>query len=193
LLVLGIDPGSITTGWALLRSEGNKIHYVSSGVLSFDKSTDFLQRLSEIKEKSDQLFGELSPDEISFESLIYVKSPTALIKLAQTRGILLSACVEKYKNKIYEYSPNFIKSSTVGHGHADKQSVQKFLDMLLGKRDYQTHDESDAVIIALCHILNRRNSVVDKSRSLKDKKVTTKKTSRAGRGLAASLAHKVKG
>jgi crossover junction endodeoxyribonuclease RuvC len=90
--------------------------------------------------------------------------------------------VEKYENRIFEYSPNLVKSSAVGHGHADKESVKKVLDMLLGKRNYETHDESDAVAVALCHILNRG-------------KVSTKapRSSNKSSGMAGSLAHKIKG
>lgn len=182
MLTLGIDPGSITTGWALLRSNGNKVTYVDSGVLKFNSKTDFLNRLTEIKLKTENLIQNVSADDISLESLIYVKSPTALIKLAQTRGIILSALVEKFEGRIYEYSPNLVKSSAVGHGHADKESVKKVLDMLIGKRDYETHDESDAVAVALCHILN-------KGKVSNTKTKTSKKTS----GLAGSLAHKIKG
>lgn len=182
MLTLGIDPGSITTGWALLKSNGNKVTYVDSGVLKFNSKADFLNRLTEIKLKTEELVQNISPDDISLESLIYVKSPTALIKLAQTRGIILSAIVEKFEGRIFEYSPNLVKSSAVGHGHADKESVKKVLDMLLGKRDYETHDESDAVAVALCHILNRG-------------KVNTKstKTTKKSSGMAGSLAHKIKG
>ena len=150
MIVLGIDPGSIVTGWALLKKEGKKVHYISSGVLRFNKDAQFLNRLTEIKIKTHELIDELSPSEIALESLIFVKSPTALIKLAQTRGIILSSMVEKYEGKIFEYSPNLVKSSAVGHGHADKESVQKVLDMLLGKRDYATHDESDEIGRASC-------------------------------------------
>lgn len=181
MLVLGIDPGSITTGWALLKSHGNKISYIDSGVLEFNQKTKFLDRLSEIKTKSDELLKELQPAEIALESLIYVKSPTALIKLAQTRGMILSSFVETHPGNIYEYSPNLVKSSAVGHGHADKESVRKFLDMMIGKKDYKTHDESDAVAVAICHILNKNKLVETKG----------KKTKSSGRGLAASLSHKI--
>lgn len=183
MLVLGIDPGSITTGWALLKSEGNKVHYIASGVLKFDSKIDFLDRLTEIKNKTEELIAEIKPHEISLESLIYVKSPTALIKLAQTRGMILSTMVNKFEGKIFEYSPNLVKSTAVGHGHADKESVRKFLDMMLGKRDYSTHDESDAVAIALCHIINRGG--------IKNKTKAPGKPKSKGRGLAAAVAHKV--
>jgi|TARA_Y100000748_G_C15452128_1_gene471382 crossover junction endodeoxyribonuclease RuvC len=184
LLILGIDPGSITTGWALLKSKGNKVYYVASGVLRFDQKKDFMSRLGEIKQKSQDLIEQLQPDQVVLESLIYVKSPTALMKLAQTRGVILSNLVQKYENKIFEYSPNFVKSVSVGHGHADKQSVKKFLDMMLGARDYATHDESDAVAIALCHIVAAGNE----KQANKAGKTTSKKNRG---GLSASLAHKV--
>lgn len=181
MLVLGIDPGSVVSGWALLKVEGNKTTYVKSGILKFDKDTLFLDRSKEIKRKFESLINELRPDEVSLESLIFVKSPTALIKLAQTRGIILATITEKYFGKIFEYSPNLVKSTAVGHGHADKESVKKFLDMVLGKVNYKTHDESDAAAIALCHILNRGN-VKGLSKSRGNSK---------GSGLAAALSHKL--
>jgi len=184
LIVLGIDPGSITAGWALLKVTGSKTSYLDSGVLQFDKKTDFLTRTKEIKDKFQQLIETHSADEVALESLIFVKSPTALIKLSQTRGIMLSVLVDKFENKIFEYSPNLVKSSAVGHGHADKESVRKFLDMVLGKQDYKTHDESDACAIALCHIINRTNNKLmggsNKSSSAK-----------RGSSLKNALAHKI--
>lgn len=181
MIVLGIDPGSLTTGWALLEVKGSKTSYLTSGVLQFDKKVEFLSRTKEIKQKFQELIAKFDPDEVALESLIFVKSPTALIKLSQTRGIMLSVLVDRFENKIYEYSPNLVKSTAVGYGHADKEGVRKFLDMVLGKQDYQTHDESDACAIALCHIINRSN--------LDNTHKNIKK--RSGRGLAASLAHKI--
>lgn len=197
MLVLGIDPGSIKTGWALLKANGKKIHVVASGILEFNPKVDFLERLTEIRTASKNLFAELAPDEVAFESLIYVKSPQALIKLAQTRGMILSACVESHRGKIFEYSPNLVKSSAVGHGHADKESMRKFLDMTLGKRDYKSHDESDAVAIALCHIINSSrkslNSSVSNSvaKTSVSKSVKKARSSKGSSSLAQALAHKV--
>lgn len=176
MLILGIDPGSIRTGWGLIRKEGRKIHYVDSGVLSF-KEKDFLARIPGMKEQIKQVLKQCQPDAISMESLIYVKSPTALIKLAQTRGVILSALSDKYSKKIFEYSPNYVKSQTVGHGHADKASVQKFLQMTLGKDNFKSDDESDALAIAICHALDGG-------------KIPQKV--RGGKGLKSALAHKVR-
>ena len=181
MVVLGIDPGSINTGWAILSAKSKKIEVIASGVLKFNAKLDFLDRLHEIQQKSAELLANYDPDEVAFESLIYVKSPTALSKLAQTRGVILSTLLPTHNGKIYEYSPNLVKKSSVGHGHADKLSVQKILMKSLGVEKFATHDESDAMAIALCHILNKNN--LDKN---------PPRSSRRG-GLAKALAHKTQG
>tara|TARA_B100001971_G_scaffold214585_1_gene252864 strand:- start:74242 stop:74799 length:558 start_codon:yes stop_codon:yes gene_type:complete len=183
LLVLGIDPGSINTGWALLSVVGSKIKYIDSGVLKFNTKKDFLMRMPEMKSSFKALLEKTNPDQLALESLIYVKSPTALMKLAQTRGVLITESIEFVDDKIFEYSPNLVKSTTTGHGHANKESIQKAIKMLLGKSDFATHDESDAVAIALCHVLMRGKNITGGS---------NKNNKKSGsRSMKASLAHKV--
>jgi crossover junction endodeoxyribonuclease RuvC len=181
--ILGIDPGSRKTGYAIIELKSKKIEYCESGVLKFDGNISFLERLNQINFQLKELLEQKSVDEVALESLIYVKSPTALIKLAQVRGLILSHILNKHQNRIFEYSPNLIKSSTVGHGHADKESVQKFLHMVFGVIEFQTDDESDALAIALCHALNRDNQV----RKLNNGRLK----SRGSRGLAKDLSHKL--
>lgn len=184
MIVLAIDPGSVTAGYALLQKEGRKIHYLASGILKFNGKDDFLHRVKDIYDQTLALIEKHQPDEIALESLIYVKSPQALIKLAQSRGTMLAALTQKYHQKIFEYSPNLVKQTVTGHGHADKEGIQKFLQQYLNITEFMTHDESDAVAIALCHLLNR-GAVVP----LPEK---TKKLKNMGNGLASALAHKIK-
>jgi len=181
---LAIDPGSVTAGYALLKKEGRKITYMTSGILKFDNKVEFLHRVKNIFEQTEALLAAYSPDEIALESLIFVKSPDALMKLAQSRGTMLAALSRNYHEKIFEYSPNLVKSTVTGHGHADKEGIQKFLRQYLGITEFKTHDESDACAIALCHLLNRdvRLPVEKKKRS----------SGKSGSGLAASLAHRIK-
>lgn len=185
MIVLAIDPGSVTAGYALLQKEGRKITYLASGILKFDGKVEFLHRVKDIFVQTEKLLATYSPDEIALESLIYVKSPDALMKLAQSRGTMLAALTRDYHQKIFEYSPNLVKSTVTGHGHADKEGIQKFLKQYLGIHEFKTHDESDACAIALCHLLNR-----DVIRLPVGKK--TKSSRKAGNGLAASLAHRIK-
>jgi len=179
LLVLGIDPGSVKTGWALIEAKGSKVKYIDSGILKFDSKVEFLSRIKLIKEQIQHLLSTIRPNQVAFESLIYVKSPTALMKLAQTRGVIISECIELVGDNIFEYSPNLIKSTTTGHGHASKESIQKFIKMTLGIDKFESHDESDAIAIALCHIFSGTNKKIKGSGSGK------------GRSLKASLAHRI--
>lgn len=185
MIVLAIDPGSVNAGYALLQKEGRKIHYLASGVLKFDAGVEFLHRVKDIYEQTQKLLDEYGPDEIAMESLIFVKSPTALMKLAQSRGTMLAALTQRYHQKIYEYSPNLVKSTVTGHGHADKEGIQKVLSQILGVTNFKTHDESDALAIAVCHLLNRSHPALTDMRKKKPSK-------KSGNGLAASLAHKIK-
>ena len=184
MIVLAIDPGSVTAGYALLEQEGRKIKYLTSGILKFKAGDEFLHRVKDIYDQTLALMNQYSPDEIAMESLIFVKSPTALIKLAQSRGTMLAALTQKYHQKIYEYSPNLVKSTVTGHGHTDKEGIQKMIQQYLGVSEFKTHDESDAIAIALCHLLNRGSILTSLPK--------TSSSKRGGSGLAASLSHKIK-
>lgn len=180
---MGIDPGSIKTGYALLKIKGTKITLLDSGTLSFNSKTPFLNRLPEIKIKMFEIVQKNQPVELALESLIFVKDPRALMKLAQTRGVIISEVIEFCGDNIFEYSPNLIKSTVSGHGHANKESVQKAVQMMLKINEFDSHDESDAIAVALCHALNRQSPVsMIKSKNYKPSKSGS---------LKANLAHKV--
>jgi crossover junction endodeoxyribonuclease RuvC len=156
-VILGIDPGSRVAGFAVVKNRGRKIEYVDSGVMKYSHIDEFIQRLGEIYNSCEHLVNIYNPAEVAFESLIYVKSATALSKLAQARGAMIAAFLRSGKASIFEYSPNLVKSTVVGHGHADKKAIEKGLELLFrgqNIRKFSTHDESDALAIAVCHALN---------------------------------------
>lgn len=155
MIILGIDPGSRKAGYALIDVQGKKISYVASGVLKYDHVDEFLERLGMIYQTCDELMNKYQPDEVSVEALIYVKSVDALSKLAQARGAMIAAFSRTRLGRIYEYAPNAVKSSVTGHGHADKEAIDKAMTMMFGKLTFKTSDESDALAIAVCHALNR--------------------------------------
>lgn len=155
MIILGIDPGSRKAGYALIEVQGKKISYIASGVLKYDHVDEFIDRLGMIYQSCDELMTKFKPDEVSVEALIYVKSVEALSKLAQARGAMVAAFSRSLQGKIYEYSPNTVKSSVTGHGHADKEAIDKAMTMMFGKLTFKTSDESDALAIAVCHALNR--------------------------------------
>lgn len=185
MIVLAIDPGSVTAGYALLQKEGRKISYIASGILKFNADDEFLHRVKDIFEQTQKLLEDFEPDQIALESLIFVKSPTALMKLAQSRGAMLAALTQKFHGRVFEYSPNLVKSTVAGHGHADKEGIQKILQQYLGVTNFKTHDESDALAIALCHLLHEGTLLLPKAK-------TKKSSKKAGNNLAAALAHRIK-
>ncbi len=179
--ILAIDPGSVCAGYAVLALEGRKIRYIASGVLRFNAQDDFLLRIKFIYQSSLELLGRFAPDEIALEALIFAKSPTSLMKLAQSRGAMLAALTQT-GCPVHEYAPTAIKAAVSGHGATDKEGLQKLLRLHVGDVEFATHDESDAVAVAVCHLLHRSSGLPTSTSPHRGK----------GRGLASSLAHKVK-
>lgn len=180
--VLAIDPGSVCAGYAVCELNGRKMSYVTSGVLRFNAKDDFLERIKFIYDESLRLLKEHAPDEVALEGLIYVKSPTSLIKLAQARGAMLAALTQT-GCRVFEYAPTAVKATVTGHGGTDKEGMQKLLRVYMGPVDFKTHDESDAVAIALCHLLQKTSPIPTMPKT---------KGAKKGRGMSASLAHRVK-
>ncbi len=186
--VLGIDPGTRKVGYALLQqSKTAGIQCLASGTLELGEG-EVLERLILLQQMVSDLITKFKPDHIAFESLIYVKSPSTLIKLAMAKGVMLGVVASQYKDKIFEYKPNLVKQVVSGNGHADKSSMQKMVQMILKKQTFSSFDESDAISIALCHLmLDQPNS----SHHLQAKSKKINSTKKSG-SLAASIAHRVK-
>lgn len=161
--ILGIDPGSRKTGYGILEYRHSSIRYIDSGILKFHHIKEFNERLYVIFHEIEKVIAKFSPDEVAIESLIFAKSPLALIKLAQARGAMMAAILKTHSQKVFEYSPNIVKATTTGHGHAEKTSIQRFLFVRLGLDKFKSHDESDALAVAYCHYLNKEKNKNDLS------------------------------
>lgn len=166
MVILGIDPGSRKAGYGVIEVSGRKVTYLASGTLRYDKEKDFMSRLGSIHASCLDLVERFQPHEISLESLIYVKSVTSLAKLAQARGAMIAAFMQTHMGKVYEYSPNLVKTTVTGHGHANKESVDKSMKIIFGRHlNFETSDESDGLAIALCHSLLRGQQVAGVKKS----------------------------
>jgi crossover junction endodeoxyribonuclease RuvC len=167
MIILGIDPGSRKAGFGLIEVKGRKINYLESGVMRYDCKKDFMDRLGNIHLSCEELVKIFSPDQIAIESLIYVKSISSLAKLAQARGAMIAAFMKTHKERVFEYSPNLVKSTVTGHGHADKESVNKALKMMFKNQiqtEFGSDDESDALAIAVCHSILKDQPTKKKDR-----------------------------
>lgn len=174
LRILGIDPGSRKIGFGLISCSGRSCEWVDSGTIFLDNQRKIECKTFNIFAKISNIILELQPHVVSLESLVYGKNPTSLIKLSQARGAILAAIGSQPGIKLVEYSPNLIKSTVTGHGHASKSSISKYVSLHLNiQKSFDSDDETDALAIALCHHF---------SKGLKSK---------SSKGsLASSLSHK---
>lgn len=176
MITLGIDPGSRKAGFGVIEKKGRSFSYVASGVLCYHQEKNFLDRMGLIYQSCSELIEKYQPSEIAIESLIYVKSIPSLAKLAQARGAMVAAFMETHKGKVFEYSPNLVKSTVSGHGHASKEGIEKSLKMILGRDlEFSSFDESDALAISLCHFLMRNQPLTVKGHAKASNKGSTLK------------------
>jgi crossover junction endodeoxyribonuclease RuvC len=162
LRVLGVDPGSVTMGVAVIDFErGNAVcvHLDSVALKASAKATgDFHARLGAVFSEINQLITQFSPDEFAIEQIFMFRSPESSLKLAQARGAAIAAAVQGGLN-VHEYMPATVKQAVVGTGRADKVQVQHMVKRLLNLSQPPPADGADAAAIALCHCY-RRTSLI---------------------------------
>lgn len=147
--VLGIDPGSRVTGWAVLELAGKKVSRLESGIIKVGDG-DFVQRLVGIQSGIDDVIKRWSPDYGSIERVFVAKNIDSALKLSHARGVALCA-MGIAELTVQEYAAREIKLNIVGSGSAAKEQVQHMVKVILSIDEKITLDESDALAIALCH------------------------------------------
>lgn len=151
MIILGIDPGSVITGYGVLLHENRKNKLLQCGIIRPDAKMSFSQRLLYIYDHLLELVSDVSPDEVAIESVFYGANTQSLIKLCQARGAILTALANS-DLPIFEYAPREVKKAVVGRGGASKEQVQFMMQRLFGQRALaNTFDATDGVAIALCH------------------------------------------
>ena len=149
--VLGIDPGSETTGWGVVEGAGHKYAVVEFGTVKATPRERFAARLLKVSDGIDELIERFQPDVFSIEDAFYAANVKVALKLGQVRGVALLAA-ERAKLEIFEYSPRLIKQTVVGYGNAEKHQVQEMVRVLLSLKSVpEPHDAADALAIAICH------------------------------------------
>ena len=148
--VLGIDPGLLHTGWAIVDTSGQTRKYIASGVILPNPKMEMAQRLVTVFREVTKICETFSPDECSIEITFVNKNPKTTLILGHARSAAIVA-VANQEIPIFEYEPNKIKKALTGAGHADKTAVDKMVQILLPNAHPKTADEADAIAIALAH------------------------------------------
>jgi crossover junction endodeoxyribonuclease RuvC len=152
MLVIGIDPGSVRTGYGIIREESGQPSLVTYGCVNLSTLKTFPEKLKIISKNLRDIIRKHEPDSIAIEDCFYSKNVKSALKLGHIRGaIILTAINEDLE--IYEYSPLEIKKSVVGYGRAEKLQVQKMIQILLKMDEIPyPEDSADALACAYCHI-----------------------------------------
>jgi crossover junction endodeoxyribonuclease RuvC len=149
--VLGIDPGSETTGWGLVEGDRRHYHVVEYGTVKAPARETFSSRLLKISDGITGLIERLKPDACAMEDGFYATNVKVALKLGQVRGVALLAA-ERAALEICEYSPRTVKQTVVGYGNAEKHQVQEMVRVLLSLNKVpEPHDAADALAVAICH------------------------------------------
>jgi len=147
--ILGIDPGSRTTGFGVIDTDGIRSVRVASGCIRVGRHP-WPARLGMIFDAVAQVVAEYRPHELAVEQLIFARDPNAALKIGQARGAVLCAGL-KGGVQVHEYSPKTVKLAVVGTGGAEKAQIQHMVRLLLSLGEEPAEDEADALALALCH------------------------------------------
>ncbi len=149
--ILGIDPGSETTGWGVIETDGRRAKLVEFGVIRSSLRERFAVRLLRISDGVEEIIRKFEPEACSIEEGFYAVNVKTAIKLGQVRGVVLVAA-ERAKVEIAEYAPRLVKQTVVGYGAAEKHQVGEMVRLLLNLTAApQPHDAADALALAICH------------------------------------------
>ena len=150
-IILGVDPGSLVTGWGIVEVEANKLRCHSHGTIAVSATLGLAERLSHIYRALHKIIENCHPTGVSLEKVFFSRNAQSALKLGQARGVALLAAAE-HRLDIAEYSAAEIKVAVVGYGRATKEQVQKMVGALLFVRGAMRADAADALAAAICHV-----------------------------------------
>ncbi len=147
--ILGIDPGSIVTGYGVIDKSGNYLHHVIHGEIKPPKDSLLSEVLMDISRKLRAVIIETSPQAVCLENIFYGKNVRSLIRQGHVRGVVIFTCAD-CNIPVFEFSPLEIKKAVVGYGRAEKRQVQMMVKAILKLDALPPADAADALAAAIC-------------------------------------------
>ena len=156
-LALGIDPGTATTGYGLVRlSPDGALETVGFGAIVTPPNTPAHQRLLLLHQDLSELIAQYHPETYAVEKLFFQRNVSTAMAVGQARGVVLLAIAQAL-GEVAEYTPNEVKQAVAGYGSADKRQVQEMVRTLLGLAEIPRPDDAaDALAIAITHLHTQR-------------------------------------
>jgi len=154
--IIGLDPGTATTGYGVIDVVDGAFHMVEYGVITTKPHTPMQERLEIIYEDMNSLIAEHNPDTAGIEELFFGRNVTTAITVGQARGVILLALAQA-KIPIGEYTPLKIKDAVTGYGKAEKAQVQMMVRNLLNLNETPRPDDAaDGLAVAITHYYHSR-------------------------------------
>jgi crossover junction endodeoxyribonuclease RuvC len=155
--ILGIDPGSHRTGFAILEAIRTGPQHISSGTIVLDPKLSIETRLLILDQDLENIISKYEPSEMAIETVFFAKNAQSALRLGEARGVILRRAAQ-HKLKVFEYAPTEIKSAIGGSGRAKKDQIARLLRLFLKLPQsfkFQSSDQSDALAIGLAHAQTR--------------------------------------
>lgn len=152
LIVLGVDPGSRTTGFGILKIQSEGVQHLSHGIIQLQEKESFPRRILDLGQDFSQLLRKYQPDHVVIEKIFLGKNADSAFKLGHARGVIMYEAL-RANAKVFEYATRVVKKSVTGQGGSDKEQVQSVLQWILKIPQIQKLDASDALAMAYHHAL----------------------------------------
>jgi len=157
--IIGVDPGSTITGYAVIECEGDSIQVLTMGIIKLAKFDNHQEKLREIFFRVQDVIERYNPTIMAIEAPFYGKNPQSMLKLGRAQGVAIAAASAMDLN-VEEFSPKRIKQSITGSGNASKHKVAGMLAIILGTNlDAMTLDATDALAVAVCMSYGQKNNL----------------------------------
>ncbi len=154
MIILGIDPGTATTGYGLIKKLSNqKLLVLDYGCIKTDKSSPPGERLNTIHKELNKIIKKYKPKSLAVESLYFFKNLKTVMPVSQAKGVILFTAA-KNKIPVKEFTPLQVKMTVAGYGRAEKKQVQNMIKILLNLKEApKIDDAADALGVAFCGAL----------------------------------------
>ena len=166
MIILGIDPGTATTGFGVLKKHKDRLEVIDYGCINTTPDMCDANRLKLIYNQLNKIIKLHQPEVLAVERLFFFKNLKTVMPVSQAKGIVLLTAARK-KIPVYEYTPLQMKMAIAGYGRAEKKQVQKMIQVQLNleekpkDKDKRKDDATDALGIAMCYALDTRNIHTD--------------------------------
>ncbi|WWO95459.1 MAG: crossover junction endodeoxyribonuclease RuvC [Candidatus Dasytiphilus stammeri] len=148
--IIGIDPGSVITGYGVVCKTGNIINYLGSGCIHTNKKNNFFLRLKDIYWGISKIINQYNPQILAIEQIFMAKNAKSALKLGQAQGVAIVSAVN-HNLQVFEYAAKQVKNAVVGNGGAKKYQVQHMVRILLNLSVNPPEDAADALAVAITH------------------------------------------